>query len=92
MSEERSRGAELVTRLYDEERDAQRLRLLRTESDAAFFGHVIQKPASSTQRHEAERRMTECWSKAAQLRHQIGDPDQIIDRWGTTPRSDPDGI
>src|SRR6266545_1404623 len=74
-----------LPRLYDEDRENLRLRLLRTESDAAFFAHVLEAPASSAQREDAERRLGERRAAADESRRQLGNPEQVIDRGGYLP-------
>ncbi|SDU25445.1 hypothetical protein [Jiangella alkaliphila] len=82
---DRRRRADLVARSYNEDRGLQRLRLLRAESDAAFFAHVLAAPASAAQQKDAQRRVTERRTEADELRRQLGDPDQVIDRQGFLP-------
>ncbi len=85
LEADRERRADLVARLYDEDRENLRLRLLRTESDAAFFAHVLEAPASSAQREDAERRLGERRAAADESRRQLGNPEQVIDRGGYLP-------
>lgn len=61
------------------------MRLLRAESDVAFFAHVLKAPASSAQREDAERRIEDRRAAADELRHQLDDPDQVIDGGGYLP-------
>ena len=46
---EKQRRADVVAESYDEDRAMLRLKLLRTESDAAFFARVLGAPASPAQ-------------------------------------------
>jgi hypothetical protein len=85
VEEKRQRREDLVARTYDQDRENLRLRLLRTESDAAFFGHVREAPASPAQRENAERRIAERQASADQLRGQLGDPEHVIDQQGYLP-------
>lgn len=85
LEADRRRRADLVARSYDEERVHLRLRLLRTESDAAFFAHVLAAPASPAQEEAAERRATDFREAADDLGRQLGDPEQVIDRSGFLP-------
>jgi hypothetical protein len=82
--QEKRRRAELAAQ-YDKDRDDLRLRLLRTESDAAFFAHVLEKPASPGQREDAERRLATARSAAEEMRQRVGDPEQVIDKNGYLP-------
>jgi hypothetical protein len=84
-AEEKQRRADLVAERYDKNRELQRLQLLRTESDAAFFVHVLDKPASPAQREDAERRLAESRATATELRQELGDPEQVIDAYGRFP-------
>jgi hypothetical protein len=84
-AEEKQRRADLVAERYDKNRELQRLQLLRTESDAAFFAHVLDKPASAAQREDAERRLAESRTTATGLRQELGDPEQVIDAQGRFP-------
>lgn len=83
--DENRRRADLVAGSYDKGRETLRLKLLRTESDAAFLTRVLQAPASSAQTDEAERRIAERRATAADIRDQLGDPEQVIDRHGHFP-------
>ncbi|GAA4561022.1 hypothetical protein [Pseudonocardia xishanensis] len=83
--EERRRRAQLAADTYDEERASQRLQYLRDTADAAFFGHVLRKPANAAQRDGAARREAEARASAAELLHTIGDPEQVIDKRGYLP-------
>jgi hypothetical protein len=83
--EKKRRRAELAAQAYDKDREVLRLRLLRTESDAAFFAHVLEKPASAGQREDAERRLTAARAAAEEMRQRIGDPEQVIDKAGYLP-------
>jgi hypothetical protein len=85
LEQERRRRAQLVIDSYDEDREAVRLRLLRAMSDAAFFGHVLAAPASSSQRDDAERRLIDSRTTIDTLHRELGDPDQVIDRHGYLP-------
>lgn len=85
IQEDQKRRDELVAHSYDKERDSQRLNLLRTECDAAFFSHVLEAPASKAQGEEAERRLADSQAAADKLRDQLGDPEQAIDRDGELP-------
>ncbi|MEH1129428.1 hypothetical protein [Micromonospora sp. CPCC 206061] len=85
LDEDTRRGPDLVVEGYDENRERLRLRLLRTQSDVAFFGHVLQTPASSAQRDDAEHRLNASRAAAAGLLDQLGDPEQVIDRHGRLP-------
>lgn len=85
LEADRRRRADLMARSYDEEREHLRLRLLRTESDAAFFAHVLAAPASPAQQEAAERRAADRREAADELRRQLGDPEQVIDRGGFWP-------
>ncbi len=58
---------------------------MRTESDAAFFGHVLEKPANAGQREDAERRLAGARSAAEEMRLQLGDPERVIDKKGYLP-------
>jgi hypothetical protein len=82
--QEKRRRAELAAQ-YDKDRHDLRLRLLRTESDAAFFAHVLEKPASSGQREDAERRLATARSAAEEMRQRVGDPEQVVDKDGYLP-------
>jgi hypothetical protein len=84
-AEEKQRLADLVAERYDKNREHQRLMLLRTESDAAFFAHVLEKPASPAQPEDAERRLAESRATATGLRQELGDPEQVIDEQGQFP-------
>lgn len=81
----RRHRSDLVARSYDEDCAHQRLRMLRGESDAAFFAHVLAAPAGAAQREDAERRVAERRVGADELRRQLGDPEQVIDRNGFLP-------
>lgn len=85
IAADKERRARLVAQSYDQDRETSRLRLLRTEADAAFFGHVIDAPASAAQRTDAERRLEESRTVARTLREQLGDPEQVLDRHGYLP-------
>jgi hypothetical protein len=85
LDEDTHRRADLVVERYDAGRERLRLRLLRTRSDIAFFGHVLQMPASSAQREDAERRLSASRGAAAGLLDQLGDPEQVVDRRGCLP-------
>lgn len=67
LEEDRRRRADLANQSYDKDREYGRLRLLRTESDAAFFAHVLEAPASPAQRGDAERRIAERQATADEL-------------------------
>src|SRR6266516_2365487 len=82
---ERERRAELAAERYDKERETLRLELMRTEADVAFFAHVLEAPASSTQQDKAEHRIAERQDAAKQLRSRLGDPEQIVDSSGCSP-------
>ncbi|MFC4003699.1 hypothetical protein ACFS2C_10000 [Prauserella oleivorans] len=85
LAEDRKRRADLVAQSYDKDREHLRLNLLRTEAGTAFFTHVLAAPASPDQREDAERRIADRQAAADDLRHQLGDPEQIIDRHGYLP-------
>jgi hypothetical protein len=85
LEQDRLRRADLVADSYDEDRAATRLRLLRAESDAAFFGHVLDAPASPAQRDDAERRLSESRTAVDALRRELSDPDQVLDQHGYLP-------
>lgn len=81
----KQRRTTLVAETYDKDRESARLQLLRTESDAAFFTHVLEKPASGAQRESAGQRLAESQAKASELRERVGDPEQVVDRHGYLP-------
>lgn len=83
--EARQHRADLVAQSYDRDRELLRLRLLRVEADAAFFGHVIAKPASQEQLDEALNRQDTSRTEAEDLRREIGDPEEVIDSNGYFP-------
>lgn len=85
LAEDRQRRADLVARTYDEDREHRRLRLLRTEADAAFFGHVASAPKNKEQQAAAEDRAAQSKAEAAELRKEVGDVEQVIDRHGHLP-------
>ncbi|MEV6873973.1 hypothetical protein [Amycolatopsis sp. NPDC051128] len=85
LEEARQRRADLVTQSYDQEGASARLQLLRKEADAAFFQHVVDKPASAAQREDAERRIAKCQAEADELRSQVGDPEEVVDQDGYFP-------
>lgn len=85
LEEDRQRRTDLVAQSYDKDRENLQLTLLRAESDAAFFAHVLEAPASPAQRQDAERRMADRRSTVDELRRQLGDPEQVIDRHGHLP-------
>ncbi|GAA1578913.1 hypothetical protein GCM10009789_35750 [Kribbella sancticallisti] len=76
---------DLAARRYDETRHRKRLEMMRAEADSAFFAHVADAPASTAQCERAEQRSADCRAVARTLRAELGDPDQVIDRWGTYP-------
>jgi hypothetical protein len=55
--EQRREREVLAAERYDKERESMRLRMLSAEADAAFFGHVLEWPATAAQRDTAEQRM-----------------------------------
>lgn len=85
FEEDRKHRADLVARSYDKDRKNMRLELLRAESDAAFFTHVIEAAASVAQRDEAERRVADRQTRAEELRRQLGDPEEVINEHGSLP-------
>ncbi|NDL56620.1 hypothetical protein [Phytoactinopolyspora mesophila] len=85
LEADRKHRTDLVARSYDKDREHLRLRLLRTESDAAFFTHVLTNPASPAQQKDAQRRLADRRATAEELRRQLGDPEQVIDSGGFLP-------
>lgn len=75
-----------AARQYDPSREANRLRVLRLESDAAFFTHVAAEPDSTEQRAKAESRAATAITEASALRDVIGrDLEDVVDAHGFTP-------
>jgi hypothetical protein len=75
-----------AARHYDTEREMNRLRVLRLESDAAFFTHVTARPISPEQRGVAEGRAATALTEASSLREALGrDLERVIDVHGLTP-------
>lgn len=75
-----------AARQYDAEREATRLRVLRLESDAAFFTHVAAKPVSAEQREVAKQRAAAAIGEASALRVTTGgDLERVVDAHGFTP-------
>lgn len=75
-----------AARQYDAAREANRLRVLRLESDAAFFTHVAAKPISPEQRETAEGRAAAARTEVSALRDVIGrDLERVVDVHGFTP-------
>lgn len=86
MAKDRRARQRRASRQYDEEREKDRLRVLRLESDAAFFAHVAAKPTSPEQRQAAEQRAAAAMKESAGLRDRIGrDLERVIDAQGFTP-------
>ncbi len=85
LEAEQQRRAQVAADSYDEERATLRLRFLRAMSDAAFFDHVVGKPASAAQREDAERRRTEARESAAAFLRDLGDPERVVDSRGYLP-------
>jgi len=85
--EQRREREALAAGRYDKDRESLRLQLLAAEADAAFFGHVLARPATTLQRDKAEQRMQQQRSAAVTIREQLGDPEDVVDRNGCSPRS-----
>lgn len=85
LAEDRQRRADLVARTYDKDKEVGRLRLLRAEADAAFFGHVARAPKNKAQQVAAEDRAAQSKAEASKLRDELDDPERIIDRNGYVP-------
>lgn len=85
MEEQRRERKALAAERYDKERESMRLRMLAVEADAAFFGHVLERPATTVQRDKAEQRMEQQRAVAVTMREQLGDPEDVVDRNGFFP-------
>lgn len=85
IADGKQRRAELVAESYDEEREHLRLSMLRTASDLAFFTHILAAPTSPTQQEATKERVDEARTKADELRDQLGDPEDVVDRHGFLP-------
>jgi hypothetical protein len=85
MEEQRSEREARAAERYDKERESMRLRMLAAEADAAFFGHVLERPATTVQRDTAEQRMEQQRVAAVTMREQLGDPEDVVDRNGFFP-------
>jgi hypothetical protein len=82
---DKQQRADRAAKLYSKERERVRLDLMRAQADAAFFAHVLDEPASKEQQHAAELRLAERQATAQQLRNDLGDPDDVVDRHGFLP-------
>lgn len=85
LEEEKRERAALVSKSYDKELEGRRLQMLRKESDAAFFRHVLESPASPAQHDAAERFLERATVEADELRKLVGAPDAVIDSAGFLP-------
>ncbi|MEU8076077.1 hypothetical protein AB0B31_11560 [Catellatospora citrea] len=85
MEDERLARQALADARYDKDRESKRLQMLTAEADAAFFDHVVQRPASPAQRDEAEQRSQRQRALAVTLREQLGDPEDVVDSDGFLP-------
>jgi hypothetical protein len=85
MEEQRRAREVLAAERHDKERESLRLQMLAAEANAAFFGHVLEKPATAAQRDKAEQRMEQSRTTAAAMREQLGDPEDVVDRRGFFP-------
>lgn len=85
MKAKEKQRARLAAKRYDEQRKHLRLAMMRAEADAAFFAHVLKAPTSAAQSDMAEQRMAKKQTAAQQMRKQLGDPEDVIDRNGFYP-------
>lgn len=79
------RRREALAAAYDRGRAIARLNLLSAQADAGFMRHVLENPASDSQRDKAAEFLAAAEQEIKALEPRVGDPDAVPDERGDLP-------